>query len=86
VWRMKPAGWSILSGCGCAILAVIVGGPLIVLVCWLLYEFADVKELTEEPAMVIAALVSIPLGIILGALTGFLVYRWKTKKEPHSSR
>ena len=81
---MKAAGWSILSGCGCAILAVIVGGPLIVLVCWLLYVFADVKELTEEPAMVIAALVSIPLGIILGALTGFLVYRWGRKKEPDS--
>ena len=79
---MKPTGCSILSGCGCATLTVIVGGPLIVLICWLLYEFVDVKELTEEPAMVIAVLVSLPAGIILGFLTGFLVYRWRQKKEP----
>ena len=82
---MKPTGWSILSGCGCATLTVIVGGPLIVLACWLLYEFADVKELTEEPAMAIAVLVSLPAGIILGFLTGSLVYWRKQKKEPNSS-
>lgn len=82
---MKPIGWSILSGCGCATLTVIAGGPLIVLVCWLLYEYGDVRELTEEPAMAIAVLVSLPAGVILGFLIGSLVYWWRQKKEPDPS-
>ena len=83
---MKPTVWSILSGCSCATLTVIVGGPLIVLVCYLLWEYADIKELDAGPSVAIGAAISIPAAIILGGLTGFFVYRWRQNKESDSGQ
>ena len=75
--RAKP--WAIASGCGCALVTLIVGGPSIALVCYLLWEYADIKELDGPASITIAALISIPLGILLGCLTGFFVYKRKQK-------
>lgn len=80
----QPTGakpWAIASGCGCALVTLIVGGPSIALVCYLLWEYADIKELDAGPSIAIAALISIPLGILLGCLTGFFVYRRKQKEN-----
>ena len=75
----KP--WAIASGCGCSLVTLIVGGPSIALVCYLLWEYADIKELDGPASITIAALISIPLGILLGCLTGFFVYKRKQKKN-----
>ena len=85
---MKPKALAILSGCGCGFLTLIGGTVIMALGCYCLYEYAEVRYIAgfrnKAPTVVpIAAGISGCLGILLDCRAGFLVYRWRQKKEAH---
>ena len=85
---MKPMPWAILSGCGCGFLTLIGGGAILCLAAWGLFEYADVRTIAGiknngGTMLPIAFSISAFLAVPLGCGVGFLVYRWRQKKEAH---
>ena len=76
---MKPKLWTIISGCGCAFLTLVGGSAVLTLGGYLLYE-SGVRDAQPEVVIPFALLISGFLGILLGCLTAFLIYRWRKQK------
>ena len=84
---MKPMPWAILSGCGCGFLTLIGGTAILALISWGLFEggvrtIAGIEN-RGKTMLPIAIGISAILAVFLGCGVGFLVYRWRQKKEAH---
>jgi membrane protein DedA with SNARE-associated domain len=77
---MKPKPWAIISGCGCAFLTLVGGSGILTLAGYLLFK-SGVRDAQPEVVIPIATLISVFLGVLLGCGVGFLVYRWRQKKD-----
>ncbi len=83
---MKPKPWAILSGCGFGFLTLIGGSVILCLAAWGLSDYAGVRTIAgirnkADTMMPIAIGISAFLAVLLGCGVGFLVYRWRQKKE-----
>ena len=83
---MKSKFWAIVSGCGFGFLTLVGGGAILWLAAWGLFEYADVRTIAGiknngGTMLPIAFSISAFLAVPLGCGVGFLVYRWRQKKE-----
>ena len=90
---MKPKSWALLSAFGCGIPTLVGGTVILSFGAWFLRRVAPqyqegiktIAGIKNDPDIMIPIAIGISaiLAVFLGCGVGFLVYRWRQKKEAH---
>ena len=84
---MKPKSWALLSAFGCGIPTLVGGTVILSFGAWFLYQegIKTIAGIKNDPDIMIPIAIGISaiLAVFLGCGVGFLVYRWRQKKEAH---
>ena len=92
---MKPKSWALLSAFGCGIPTLVGGTVILSFGAWFLGRVAPqyqegiktIAGIKNDPDIMIPIAIGISaiLAVFLGCGVGFLVYRWRQKKDLNST-